>query len=146
MPGQHLEPGMRAYLEEENRRRRQQVPPPRPERKGLKQRKKKQKKRARQFVFLPDPLPPLLNKAELCAVLKYSYPTIWRLIRAGNSPRAIDLGTAGKSLRWHRDEVLGWLKERPLMQARPEHQAISQRRDENRAIAQPRVAERAPRT
>ena len=66
-------------------------------------RKKKKKKKA---TRKDDPLD-ILGMKELTGVLEVSVNTVKRLIREENFPEPIKVG---KSLRWFRDDVLKWLR------------------------------------
>jgi predicted DNA-binding transcriptional regulator AlpA len=54
---------------------------------------------------------PLLTKAEVLAITRCSYPTLWLWMNAGTFPRSRVLG--GKSL-WMRAEVEAWLDKLPV--------------------------------
>ncbi len=53
----------------------------------------------------------LLPKAEVCAIVGVSYPTVWAWMRAGTFPRSRVVG--GKSM-WRSDEIDGWLAALPM--------------------------------
>jgi predicted DNA-binding transcriptional regulator AlpA len=48
----------------------------------------------------------LLNKAEVCAVANATYPTVWKMMRAGKFPRSRVVGGMSK---WRSDEIQAWL-------------------------------------
>jgi excisionase family DNA binding protein len=52
-------------------------------------------------------IPDLLTVHELAGILKLSHRSIWRLVRSGQLPTPIHLGS---STRWRVDEIAAWLK------------------------------------
>jgi prophage regulatory protein len=61
-----------------------------------------------------EPTIRLLDKREVLAIVGVTYPTVWKLMRRGEFPRAVIVG--GKS-KWRSDEVDAWLanlRVRPL--------------------------------
>jgi predicted DNA-binding transcriptional regulator AlpA len=53
----------------------------------------------------------LLDKPEICAVANLTYPTIWKMMRAGTFPRGRIVG--GKSM-WLSTEIDAWLAGLPV--------------------------------
>ncbi len=53
----------------------------------------------------------IIRLPEVCAALGISKPTVYRLIRAENFPRPIQLGK--RSVAWRVAEVEQWLESRP---------------------------------
>jgi predicted DNA-binding transcriptional regulator AlpA len=54
---------------------------------------------------------PLLSKAEVCALVGASFPTVWEMMRAGTFPRSRIFG--GKSM-WLSSELEDWMQALPL--------------------------------
>jgi prophage regulatory protein len=53
----------------------------------------------------------LLDKREILAITRLTYPTIWKMMRAGTFPRSRVVG--GKSM-WRSDEVDEWFAGLPI--------------------------------
>jgi len=71
--------------------------------------------------LVPPPDVRLLSKAEVCAVANRSFPTIWKMMRAGMFPRA---RVSGAKSFWLSTEVENWiagLPVRPLKGDQPNH-------------------------
>jgi predicted DNA-binding transcriptional regulator AlpA len=59
----------------------------------------------------PPPDVRLLSKAEVCAVANRSFPTIWKMMRAGTFPRA---RVSGAKSFWLSTEVENWIAALPV--------------------------------
>lgn len=59
---------------------------------------------------MSTPHRPLISKPEMLDMVCMSYVTIWKLIKAGEFPRAIMIG--GRTM-WYLDEIQNWLANRP---------------------------------
>ena len=55
----------------------------------------------------------IIRKPELLDSIGLSYPTVWRLEKAGKFPKRIQLG--GNSVGWVESEIVEWLKSRPRL-------------------------------
>jgi predicted DNA-binding transcriptional regulator AlpA len=57
----------------------------------------------------------LLSHDDLYALgISYNRVTLWRMVRDGEFPAPVKLGTgAGSRSAWHADEIEAWIKERP---------------------------------
>ena len=73
--------------------------------------------RRRTIAFMAKELPDsssdatvLLRESELRNRIKLSHSTIWRLVRAGNFPRPIQLSERAKG--WRAADIETWLAER----------------------------------
>lgn len=54
-----------------------------------------------------------LTSAEVCALVRLSRQHLWRLIRAGQFPAGIPLGSGPNAKKvWPEAEILDWLKSR----------------------------------
>jgi predicted DNA-binding transcriptional regulator AlpA len=61
---------------------------------------------------LSSPLPPMLTRQQVCALVHLSYVSIWRLIRSQRFPAAINIAPGdGIRNRWSTREVLAWWEE-----------------------------------
>jgi predicted DNA-binding transcriptional regulator AlpA len=61
--------------------------------------------------LVPPPAVCLLSKAEVCAVANRSFPTIWKMMRAGTFPRA---RVSGAKSFWLSTEVENWIAALPI--------------------------------
>ncbi len=52
----------------------------------------------------------LLRISDVSAMVRLSRTSIWKLERDGKFPRRVRL--AGRSVAWHRDEVVEWISSR----------------------------------
>ncbi|MEX2454995.1 MAG: AlpA family phage regulatory protein [Rhodospirillaceae bacterium] len=66
---------------------------------------------------------PLISKPEMLDMVCMTYVSVWKLIRAGQFPRAVMIG--GRTF-WFIDEIEGWLANRP-------RQAFAEANDYERA-------------
>lgn len=53
----------------------------------------------------------LLLRSEVIARTRLSQTTLWRLVRAGDFPRPVNLGT--RRVAWFEDEIDQWITTRP---------------------------------
>jgi prophage regulatory protein len=58
------------------------------------------------LVTAEDGPPRLVSRAEVCALVGVSYPTLWQMMREGRFPRSRVVG--GKSM-WISTELTAWL-------------------------------------
>jgi prophage regulatory protein len=65
------------------------------------------------LVTAEDGPPRLMSKAEVCALVGVSYPTLWQMMREGRFPRSRIVG--GKSM-WISTELTAWMA---ALQVRP---------------------------
>jgi len=54
----------------------------------------------------------LLNLRQVVELVGLSRTTLWRLERAGQFPRRVQVST--KAVRWHQAEIFDWIESRPL--------------------------------
>ncbi len=54
----------------------------------------------------------LLTQKQVVDLVGLSRTTIWRLERAGQFPRRLQVST--KAVRWNQAEILDWINSRPL--------------------------------
>ena len=54
----------------------------------------------------------LITQKQVVDLVGVSRTTIWRLERAGQFPRRVQVST--KAVRWHQAEILDWIESRPL--------------------------------
>lgn len=53
----------------------------------------------------------LVCKSEVLHRISLTYPTVWKMMRAGTFPRAVELG--GKTA-WYESEIDRWIATRPV--------------------------------
>lgn len=66
----------------------------------------------------------LLSKKQLLEIVPLSYPTIWKLIRAGEFPRGLEMARNGDRVTrvcWREDEALSWIEKLPRQQLKGDH-------------------------
>ena len=56
--------------------------------------------------------PKLLTQKQVVDLVGVSRTTIWRLERAGQFPRRLQVST--KAVRWNQAEIFDWIESRPL--------------------------------
>jgi predicted DNA-binding transcriptional regulator AlpA len=57
-----------------------------------------------------DPIPRLIDRAQLLELVPLSYPMIWGKMRRGEFPRALKIDN--RTL-WYVDEIRAWLEKQP---------------------------------
>ena len=72
---------------------------------------KQAKRIATRTAHLPEGMPHLLDKHQICAIANLSFPTIWAKMRAGTFPRGRVSGS-GKSF-WLSTEIEAWMTALP---------------------------------
>jgi predicted DNA-binding transcriptional regulator AlpA len=63
----------------------------------------------------------LLDKTEICAIAGVTFPTVWKMMRAGKFPRGRILG--GKT-KWLSTEIDAWLASLPVRALKPPDEAV----------------------
>lgn len=53
----------------------------------------------------------LLDRGAVLELVPVSYPTLWKWMRTGRFPRALQIGE--QKLAWREDEVQNWIETRP---------------------------------
>jgi predicted DNA-binding transcriptional regulator AlpA len=61
-------------------------------------------------------LPRLLTKAQVLAIVPLSFPTVWKMMRAGTFPAA---RTIGSRPMWLESEISEWLRSQPMRPYKP---------------------------
>ena len=63
----------------------------------------------------------LIDRKELKRLVPVCYPTIWKWMRAGSFPRAVNVG--GK-ICWRESEVMHWIASRPVQPIKPIDESV----------------------
>jgi prophage regulatory protein len=65
----------------------------------------------------PPPPQQLLTRAEMLARVALTYPTVWKMMRAGTFPRGRAIGNG--RVVWVESEIEEWIDDLPLQELKP---------------------------